>query len=191
VTARRGIRLDDVVDVATELVEKEGASALTLSRVARELGIKTPSLYSHVDDVDALRRHVALRATDDLGTQLIAAAMGRAGAGALRAVAQAVRHYATTHRGMYELAARARPGDEEYENAALRTLQPVIAVLRDYALDDAETIHAARMLRSAVHGFVSLEINGGFGLDTDVDESFEWMVQRLAGTLAGSTEPVE
>ena len=190
-TARRGIRLDDVVDVATELVETEGVNALTLSRVARELGIKTPSLYSHVDDIDTLRRHVALRARNDLGTELIAAAMGRAGRDALRAVSQAVRRYATTHQGMYELSAPARPDDEEYEQAGLRTLQPVIAILRDYALDDAETIHAARMLRSAIHGFVSLEINGGFGLDTDVDASFEWMVQQLADTLSGSATSVE
>lgn len=185
-TARRGVRLDDVVDVATELVETEGAAALTLSRVARELGIKTPSLYSHVDDIDALRRHVALRAAENIGTELSAAAMGRSGAVALSAVAHAVRHYATTHQGMYELSARARPGDEEYERASLRTLEPVFAILRSYDLDDDETIHAARMLRSAIHGFASLEINGGFGLDTNVDESFEWMVDRLAATLAGS-----
>lgn len=190
-TARRGIRLGDVVDVATELVEAEGAESLTLSGVARELGIKTPSLYSHVDDIDALRRHVALKATEQLGDKLIAAAMGRSGRSALDAVAHAFRHYATTHQGMYQLSARARPDDEEYEQAGLRALQPVIAVLRDYALDDAETIHAARLLRSAIHGFVSLEIHGGFGLDTDVDESFEWMVKKLAIALGGSATSIE
>lgn len=189
-TARRRIRLDDVVDVATGVVETDGANALTLSRVARELGIKTPSLYSHVDDIDALRRHVALRATGDLGNQMIAAVMGRAGSDALHAVAQAVRLYATEHQGMYELSARARPDDEEFEQSGLRALEPVVAILRDYAFDETETIHAARMLRAAVHGFVSLEIAGGFGYDADVDESFDWMLRQLAGALAERSNPV-
>ncbi len=182
---RRGLGLDDVVDTATRLVETEGIEALTLSRVARELGVKPPSLYSHVADVDSLRRHVAYRAVQDFGHLIATAAMGRAGREAVAAVAGQVRTYALHHPGLYALAQQVRPDDEEYTEASLRTLEPVAAVLRNYELDGAELIHAARMLRSAVHGFVSLEISGGFGIDVDLDESFDRMVERLHAGLAG------
>jgi hypothetical protein len=50
------------------------------------------------------------------------------------------------------------------------------AVLGGYPIDPVDTIHALRMLRSLLHGFAVLEAAGGFQLDTDVDESFDWLV---------------
>ena len=39
---------DDVVQAALQIVRMEGADALGVARVARELGIRPPSLYNHV-----------------------------------------------------------------------------------------------------------------------------------------------
>ncbi len=185
-TGRRGLSGQAVVDAATAVVEARGVSALTLSEVARELGIKPPSLYNHVAGLESLRRDVALRAVEDLGRRLGAAAMGRSGRAALRAIANEVRAYAATHPGLYELSAQARPEDEEYAEASMRPVEPVIAILRGYDLDENEAIHAARTLRAALHGFVSLENMGGFGLDVDLDESFAWLVESLAEMLESS-----
>jgi hypothetical protein len=52
-------------------------------------------------------------------------------------------------------------------------------VLRGYALDDDAATHAARIVRSALHGFVSLEVGNGFGFDLDLDESFAFLVSVL------------
>jgi AcrR family transcriptional regulator len=180
---RRGLTADAVVDAAADVVEAEGASALTLSRVARELGVQPPSLYSHVAGLEALRRDVALRAVEDLGGRLGAAAMGRTGRDAVRAIAGEFRAYATAHPGLYELTTRARPDDAEYAAASMRPVEPVLAILRGYDLREDEAIHAARALRAALHGFVALEAAGGFGLAVDVDRSFDWLVEHLAGIL--------
>lgn len=185
-TGRRGLTREAVVDAATAVVEAEGTSALTLSRVARELGIKPPSLYNHVDGLETLRRDIALRAIEDLGTRLGAAAMGRAGRDALLAIAAEFRSYVVAHPGLYELTAQARPDDEDFAKASMRPVLPVLAILRGYDLDQEEAIHAARTLRAALHGFVSLEHIGGFGLDVDVDQSFTWLVEHLAHTLESS-----
>lgn len=182
-TRRRGVSSQDVVDVAAALVDARGAAALTLSGVARQLGVKPPSLYNHTTGLDALRRDVALRAVDDFGRRLGAAAMGRAGREALCAMAAEFRAYATAHPGLYEIAAPARPDDEEFAAAQVRAVEPVRAVLRSYELDEVATIHAARTLRSALHGFVALEAVGGFGLDVDVDASFDWLVDRLSAAI--------
>ena len=182
-TARKGLSRQAVVDAATAVVEAEGPGALTLSRIARELGVKPPSLYNHVARLDTLRRDVAMGAIEDLGRRLGAAAMGRTGRDALQAIAVEFRAYAAAHPGLYELTTRARPDDEEYASASMRPVEPVLAILRGYDVDEEEAIHAARTLRAALHGFVSLENVGGFGLDVDVDESFAWLVARLAEML--------
>jgi AcrR family transcriptional regulator len=187
-TRRKGLTAQSVIDAATTIVETDGVSALTLARVARELGIKPPSLYNHVTSLEALRRDVALSAIEDLGTRLGAAAMGRAGREALGAIAEEFRAYAATHPGLYEMTARTRPDDEEFAKASMGAVEPVVAVLRGYNLDEVEAIHAARALRAALHGFVSLERIGGFGLDVDVDESFGWLVERLAESLESSAK---
>lgn len=185
-TGRKGVSGQAVLDAAIAVVEAEGMAGLTLSRVARELGVKPPSLYNHIAGLDTLRRDVALRATEDLGVRLGKAAMGRAGRAALRSLAAEFRAYAADHPGLYELSVRARPEDEEFARASLQATEPVIAILRGYDLDEDEAIHATRTLRAALHGFVSLERIGGFGLDVEVEESFAWLVERLADTLESS-----
>jgi len=50
----RSARADEVVVAARRLLEEEGAGALTMRRLAEQLGIKAPSLYKHLPDKTAL-----------------------------------------------------------------------------------------------------------------------------------------
>ncbi len=178
---------DALTDAAIDIIETEGTPALTLSRVARELGVKPPSLYNHVDGLEGLRRNVAIRATEELARRLGSAAMGRSGRDALRAIAHAVRSFAKEHPGLYESTTQARAGDEEFATVAIRPVEPVLAVLRGFDISGDAAIHAARTLRSAIHGFVSLERDGGFGLDVDIDDSFDWLIESQADCLEHAT----
>jgi hypothetical protein len=54
--------------------------------------------------------------------------------------------------------------------------------------DDA--IHATRIIRASLHGFVSLEASNGFGLPLDIDETFARLTQLLDRGLAARA-PVE
>ena len=59
------------------------------------------------------------------------------------------------------------------------------AVLTALGLPQHDVVPLIRTLRSGLHGFVSLEASGGFGLPRDVDESFETLIDVLvAGVLA-------
>ena len=71
--------------------------------------------------------------------------------------------------------------------AATAALDVIYAVLRGYALDDDAATHAARAVRSALHGFVLLEVGGGFGFDLDLDESFARLVSMLDSGLRSAT----
>ena len=60
-------------------------------------------------------------------------------------------------------------------------------MLRGYHLDSGQEIHALRMLRSALHGFSTLEAAGGFRIDASVDDSFTWMIDFLDHGLHAAT----
>lgn len=181
---RPGLTPARVVGVAAELVDRQGISALTLAAVAQRLGVKTPSLYSHVDGIEPLRRSVALRAVADLGEACRTAAMGKVGGDALAAIAVAYRDVALAHPGSYALTQIARPGDDEWQAAADRVLEPILAALAGMGVKGTGAIHATRILRSALHGFVLLETGDGFGLDVSVENSFRYLVQSIVRAVS-------
>jgi AcrR family transcriptional regulator len=44
---RRAQTIEEIVDVALELIAREGAAGLSLGEVARRMGMRTPSLYGY------------------------------------------------------------------------------------------------------------------------------------------------
>jgi AcrR family transcriptional regulator len=181
---RAGLSTAAVVGAAAELADAEGLEALTLARLAGSVGVRTPSLYNHVASLDDVRRRVALVALVELGDALRDATVGRAGDDALTAMAHAYRAYARAHPGRYAATQRApAAGDDERATAAARAVDVLLAVLRGYGLEGDDAIHAARAVRSALHGFVALESGGGFGIPVALDESFDRMVAALARGL--------
>ena len=181
---RAGLSTAAVVAAAADIADAEGLDRLTLARVAAAAGVRTPSLYNHVESLDDVRRRVALLALRDLADALRDAAVGRAGDDALAATADAYRAYARRHPGRYAATQRApSEGDEEMRAAAKGAVDVVLAILRGYGLEGDDAIHAARAVRSALHGFVALEAGGGFGIPVDLDESYARMVRALARGL--------
>ena len=178
--ARAGLSAEALVDAAAALADREGLEAVTLTRLAADAGVRPPSLYAHVDGLDDLRRRLANRGRRELAAALRDAATGRAGTDALRGVAAAQRDYARRHPGSYLAAQRAPDRDDpEALAAAAEAVEVLVAVLSGYELAGDDAIHAARAVRSALHGFVLLETGGGFGIKLDLDESFDRLVALL------------
>jgi AcrR family transcriptional regulator len=188
---RAGLSAAAVVRAAADLADADGLHALTLASIAASVGVRTPSLYNHVGGLDDVRRRIALVGLRELGEALRDAAVGRAGDDALTALAHAYRAYARAHPGRYAATQRApAAADDELREAARGAVDVLLAILRGYGLEGDEAVHAARGVRSALHGFVALETGGGFGLPVDLDESFDRMVAALARGLrdgAGAT----
>lgn len=176
---RAGLTPDLVIAEAAEVADEVGFDRLTLAAVAERLGVAVPSLYKHVAGLGALRRAVAVRSIVELGDAL-AAAVRSVGNDPLSAIAHAYRAFAKAHPGRYVATLRAPDADDsEMTEASRRVLDTVLGVLATYDLTGDDAIDATRTLRAAMHGFVSLEALGGFGLPQDVDHSFE----RLIGIL--------
>lgn len=181
---RAGLDREKVTAAAAEILDQEGVDSLSLARVASELGVKSPSLYNHVDGLDGLIRSVALDGIEDLAEVCRTASMGRSGPDALRSVLTAYREYASAHPGVYPLTQVARPGDAEITEAGAKVVEPALAVLASFGIEGDDLIHTARALRSAVHGFCMLEATGGFGLKQDPDESFERLIDMVSAGIS-------
>ncbi|GAA0922377.1 TetR-like C-terminal domain-containing protein [Virgisporangium ochraceum] len=177
---RAGLSTAVVVAGAAEIADEVGLDRLTLAMVAKRFGVALPSLYKHVEGLDALLQKVSALAIAELAEELVAAAAGLAGADALRAMAAAQRAYAKRHPGRYPAAQRVPdPAGPAPVAAGEKAVGVSFAVLRGYGFDGDDLIDATRAVRSAIHGFVTLEIAGGFGLPRDVDRSFERLVDML------------
>lgn len=185
--APRRARLDrqQVLRAACELADRDGLDATTLSALARELGIRTPSLYRHVESLAALVEGIATIALDELRAAMADAAAGRSGPEAVRAGAHAYRAYAQRHPGRYAAttAFAVRAGHDAFLHAATALVEILRATLRHWNLDDDRQVDAIRGLRAALHGFVEIERTGGFGMDRSPDASFDVLVTTIIAGL--------
>lgn len=186
-----GLDRSVVVQAAVELVDSIGVDQLTLAQLAEHLGIRTPSLYNHVAGQAGLRRELTLWCVKELLGRLHRATVGKAGDEALVALAHTYRAYAREHPGRYSCTQLpAGPGDSELREAQREVVEVALAVIRPYGLAGDDAVHAVRVLRSGMHGFISLELMGGFGLLLDLDESFRRLIQMFIDGLRHWTRPV-
>jgi len=177
---RAGLTPTRVVAEAADVADEVGLDRLTLAAVAGRLGVSLPSLYKHVRGADDLRRHLAVLGLDELTLELSRASVGTAGRDALHAVAGAYRRYAHRRPGLIAATLQAPdPDDAEHLKAATLTLEVLSAALRGYRLDEAQEIDAIRSLRAVLHGFVTLEAAGGFGLPRSVEATFARLIDGL------------
>ena len=188
--ARAGLSREVVVAQAAAIADEIGFEHLTLAEVAERLGVKLPSLYKHITSLDGLRRDLAVAATRELADTLAEATVGRAGTDALRAAADAYRSFAVAHPGRYAATVRA-PGPDDAEHTAVSdaVLRVVFAVLSGYGLAGDDAIDAARALRAAMHGFVTLESGGGFAMPRDLERSYHRLIEGLDQVLRGWAIP--
>jgi AcrR family transcriptional regulator len=185
VGARAGLDRDTVVETAAEIADESGVDGLTLAALAQRLGVRSQSLYAHVDGLDGLRRDLAVHGQWELAGRLGDAVMGRAGADALRALADAYAAFAADRPGLYACALRAPGGDPEVEASSEAASAPWRAALRSFGLSPTESEHYHRAIWASLHGFVSLRGAGLMTRPTSVDRSFTTMVDAYVDALAG------
>lgn len=174
---------ESLTRTAADLADEVGFEAVTVSAVARRVGVKPASVYFHLAGTDDLRGRISALALTELGERLGLALAGRAGRDALAALVDAVRTFATEHPGRWE-STQVRITAPEAEPAGARVGALMLAVVRGYGLPESEQTHAVRLIGSTVNGFVRLHVTGGFDRsDPDPEESWSRMTQALDTAL--------
>ncbi|MCA1030906.1 TetR/AcrR family transcriptional regulator [Bacillus timonensis] len=183
---KRKITQEVIVTIASEIIDVEGYHQLSLAALASRLGIKTPSLYNHIGGLDDLKRKLALVGITKLKEAMVHASIGKSGKEAVKSIAFAYVHFVKNHPGLYEATMPSQEiMDNEIKSASGEIVDVMLKILQEYNLDYEKAIHTVRGLRCLVHGFSTLEINKGFMMDVNIEESLTILLETyMAGFIS-------
>lgn len=174
---------DEIVTVALRIVERDGLEALTFAALAREIGIRGPSLYSHFGS----RKELLVAIEDQLFgevTQRFLAVDDEDPCKALRQMCFAFREFALERPNCYQIMFALNEADSPHANEVRRkAIQPTMRHLT--TLYGSEAFVRNRAMVGFLHGFVTLEILHGFRLGTETVLSFTLGVDLILGFHEG------
>lgn len=178
---RAGLSREAVEKAAVDFVEANGPDALTMGALAKELGVKTASLYNHVESFEALYEAVARCAIVQLAAAEERSIEGKTGREALFALAEAYRSFARERKNLHRVIMRLpRLHNDELSSEAGEIIRPIRRVLESYGLSTEQQYHWQRMLRAVMFGFAAHESNGAFTqFPANVDESYALAIQCI------------
>ncbi|GIH22676.1 TetR family transcriptional regulator [Acrocarpospora phusangensis] len=152
-----------MLEAAIRVADRGGVEAITMRRVAQELGVEAMSLYHHVTNKDAILDGVV---------DMVFAAIKLPGVAyddwrdAIRARASSARSVLSQHSWALGLMdSRRNPGP-----ATLRHHDAVLGVLREAGFTLAMAAHAVSLIDSYVGGFVLQEANLPMTTRDDVED---------------------
>jgi Tetracyclin repressor-like, C-terminal domain len=161
--------------------------------IAADLSTELRALLAEkVDTIPEMRRYLAIKGYRDLHQSLKAAADGKTGEEALRAVAFAMRAFAHDRPGLSAATFRNPAVDSpEWRQEGESLGRFVLGVLAGVGLTGDPAIHALRILRALVRGFVLHELAYSFAEPLDFDETYGSAVDvYIHGLSALRTGPV-
>lgn len=187
---RAGLTPERLTEAGAELADEVGFEQVTVSALARRFDVRVASLYSHVRNSQDLKTRIALLALTELADRAAEALAGRAGKDALTALANVYRDYAREHPGRYAAAQLRLDPRTAAASAGVRHAQMTRALLRGYDLTEPDQTHAVRLLGSVFHGYVSLELGGGFSHSApDTDATWARVLDALDTLLRNWPAP--
>lgn len=181
---RKGLSMDEILAAATALVEEKGLENFSLRELAARLGIKPASLYNHVANVEEITTAVGHIALNTLYERLHAVPSDLDRKQRLLRMADAYRAYALQNQELYRAIVRMPSYEDELlKEKAHSIMQELYHALDGFSLSHHEKVHFGRAYRSAMHGFVSLEMNGYFQGEPDTAESYHFLMQQILSSL--------
>ncbi|WP_431040306.1 TetR/AcrR family transcriptional regulator [Streptomyces sp. P9-1] len=181
---RVGLTTERLTQAGATLADEVGFDQVTVSELARRFDVKVASLYSHVRNSHDLKTRIALLALEELADRAADALAGRAGKDALVALANVYRDYARERPGRYAAAQFRLDPETAAASAGVRHARMTRALLRGYDLDEPDQTHAVRLLGSVFHGYVSIEMGGGFSHSApDTEETWSRVLDALDALL--------
>jgi len=178
-----------IVSAARAILEADGLSALTMQRVAKEVGVKGPSLYKRVLDREALLRAVADGVIDELSAIMARAHTTDDPRADLTAAANAYRTFVHRNPNGYLLLFTELPSGASPDPAILAALGEPVVVAMARLTGQASSLEGARTFVAWAHGFVSMELAGAFRLGGDLDVAYAYGVAAILAGVSGRATP--
>lgn len=182
--ARKGLNTDCIVEAAAELIAEKGFDRFSLRELADRLGVKTASLYNHISSLSELTSNIGQLAFERMAGQLYSGTEDASSFDTLYHIAIGYRKFAKENPELYKTIVKIpSTGGSDLIEKGQSLVHSLYPVLEACGLSEKDIIHFSRTIRSAMHGFVTLEEAGFFGTVVDVDESYSYMVKTLLQSL--------
>jgi len=167
-------RRRQIIDSAMSILEREGLAALTMRRVALEIGIRAPSLYKHVRDKSELEALLIAEGFRDFAEELESAVADVPVDLRLARLATAYRRFGLRRPHLYRLLTGGPlPRERLPEGLEARAAEPLIEAMNG---DDA-----ARAVWAFAHGMTILELDGRFPPGADLDTTWRAGIAAFGG----------
>jgi len=181
---RQGLSQEKIIEAAIRLMEEIGCENFTLKKLAEYLMIKPASLYNHIASQSELNYAIGKAALERLTTVMELASKEKEGIEAITAISVAYRKYAKENPVLYETFINIPSIRNELIKEGRHSIGDILRrILRPYRLTEEETIHMSRAIRSAMHGFISLENSGYFQTEVSLESSYAYMIRCLTVSL--------
>lgn len=169
-------RAREILGAARELLESEGADALSMRNLAERLEMRAPSIYKHFPSKEALEAALISQGFEEQAARFESAL--EVSDEPLAAMAESYRAFAQGHPHLYRLMtdrplnrALLAPGSEE------RAAAPVVQ-----AAGGDEDL--ARAIWAFAHGMTILELNDRFPANADLDSAWRRGIGALEASVA-------
>lgn len=181
---RAQINLTKILEAAIDICNEEGYEQLALSSLSERLGIKTPSLYNHIEGLSDLKQKIAHYGLKTLYDSIIHSVIGCVGDDAITSASKAYIAFVNTHPGLYSSISKVPdPYELQFDALSNQLVQVFIKLFRVYNLSDEDSIHAVRGLRSMLHGFSSIQMDLGFRINYSQEDSLNFILNTFLSGL--------
>lgn len=183
------ISKEKVIQITSDLVDKEGLNNVSLKTVAEKLGIRTPSLYNHITSFDNLLREVAHNGMRAMNEQMTQAVIGNSGVIAIKIASGAYFKYMIAHPGVYETIQWATwHGNNETSEIFDNYKSLLLKLLYSCNLKQEKTKEILDLLIGVLHGYTTMQLGKAFskpeettnGLLEAIDTVFLGIAQKYS-----------
>lgn len=168
-----------IVTAAVDLIERAGVEAVSMRRIAAELGCGVMSLYNHVPSKSALLDGVAERVMSGID---FTTAPGAGWEDQVRAQARAFRQIARAYPRCTMLVV-SRPGSSE---TGLRPIEHALGTLREAGFGGAEAVQIVRAFVAYIIGSLLREVGVSPGLGSERGKTDEGAADEAGRRLPPS-----
>ena len=181
---RKGLNTNRIVEAAAKLIAEKGFDQFSLRELSDRLGVKTASLYNHISSLSELTSNIGQLAFERMAGQLYSGTEDALPFDTLYHIAIEYRKFAKQNPELYKTIVKIHSaGSSDLIEKGQSLVHSLYPVLEACGLSEKDIIHFSRTIRSAMHGFITLEEAGFFGTMVDADESYSYMAETLIRSL--------
>lgn len=180
-----------LIDGACQQIEREGATALNLSKLAKEIGVSQPAVYRHFPNKQALAISVAQKGLEQLAEALQKTTQYDENdvLKCIRAIAKAYIEFALNNREIARLmfSMKERTTEPALYDVSVLAAAPIFRIVetaksRD-RLRNKDVVQTVRIIWAAIHGLAMLLMDEQMPFVTQSPDEISEYIEATARTL--------